>query len=164
VWIIRNGVNDLAQDGNTDFNSFHNITGKAGTIATPNANGNGAVRYKVTAKTPAEGSTLVVKDGTFIGPSTSTTPEISFTTDGYKDKAEVYYAVIPKGGKAPESSAYKLLDTVAKGKQRERVEVPKANGDYDIYVILHKDGDVSAPHIINTAKGGGSIDWIWGDE
>jgi hypothetical protein len=158
VWIIRNGVNDLAQDGNTDFLSFHHIAGKDETIATPNANGNGAVRYKIEAKTPADSNTLVVKDGIFIGPTTSTTPGISFTTGGYKETAEVYYAVIAKGDKAPDNSAYNPLATVAEGKQRETITVPKANGDYDVYVKIYKDGEVSAPHIINTARGSGIVD------
>jgi hypothetical protein len=127
------------------------------------ANGNGAVRFSIAPKTPAGGSTLVVEDGVFVGPSGTITPEITFTTDGYEDDAEVYYAVVPKGD-TPDISDYELLDTVEAGDQRETVTVPLANGDYDIYVIVYKDGEVSEPLIINTTEGGGGVDWEWGDE
>jgi hypothetical protein len=162
VWIIRNGVNDLAQDGDTDFNRFHNI----GNAGMESANGNGAVRFEIAAKKPGGpgGSTLVVKDGVFLGPVSSTTPEIAFTTEGHEGKAEIYYAVVPAGTKAPDNSAYELLNTVEKGYHREKITVPAANGDYDVHVILFKDGDVSASLIINTAKGGADVDWIWGDK
>jgi hypothetical protein len=42
VWIIRNGINDLAQDGNTKY-------GEMGKTPAPAKNGNGAVNYKVLA-------------------------------------------------------------------------------------------------------------------
>jgi hypothetical protein len=160
VWIIRNGVNDLAQDGDTDFTRIHNI----GNPGMETANGNGAVRYEIAAKKPANGSTLVIKDGVFVGPVSSTTPDIAFVTEGYKDKAEVYYMVVPVGTNPADNSAYELLDTVEKGRHREKITVPSANGDYDVYVILFKDGEVSEPLIINTARGGADVDWIWGDD
>ncbi|MDR2742779.1 MAG: hypothetical protein LBB98_11600 [Treponema sp.] len=71
VWIIRNGVNDLVQDGDTDFTGLGKGT----------ANGNGAVGYTVAAGIPAEG-TLVIKDGEYI--TGSSPAEITFTTEGYE--------------------------------------------------------------------------------
>jgi hypothetical protein len=162
VWIIRNGVNDEAQNAATNFTAFHNI----GNPGMRDANGNGAVRFGMAAKTPLDGSTLEVRDGVFVGPSNSTTPEITFTTDGYEGNAEVYYAVVFKEDNPPEISDYKQLnDTVPKGNQREEIQLGAAQvgKDCDIYVIAYKDGEVSAPLIINTAKGGGGIDWIWGN-
>jgi hypothetical protein len=160
VWIIRNGVNDLAQDDKTDFTAFHNI-GNTGMSA---VNGNGAVRYEIAVKTPDEGSGLVIKDGVFVGPSTSSTPEITFTTGGYENEAEVYYAVVPKGT-TPDYGDYTLLDMVEAGDQCEKItlESGQVGGDYDIYVIVYKDGEVSEPLVINTKEGGIEGDWIWGD-
>jgi hypothetical protein len=159
VWIIRNGINDLAQTAATDFTSFHNI----GNVNAGTANGNGAVRFEIAVKTPAEGSTssLEITDGKFVGPADSTTPEISFTTGGYEDEAEVYYAVVPKG-ETPDYSDYELLDgSVEAGDHRETINLDEANGDYDVYVIVYKDGEVSDPIVINTKEGGEDIDWVW---
>jgi hypothetical protein len=142
VWIIRNGVNDEAQNDDTDFTSFNRLS---------SANGNGAVRYKVAAKTPAEGSALTVSDGVFEGPWTSTTPKISFTTGGYTGTAEVYYTVVEAGKGPPDYSAYgPLLAEVGPGNQTPEITVPGAKGYYDVYVIVYKDGEVSAPLIIKT--------------
>jgi hypothetical protein len=160
VWIIRNGITDEAQDENTDFTAFHNI----GNPGMKTANGNGAVRYKITAKTPAEGSKLEVNDGVFLGPSGSTAPEITFTTGGYTGDAEVYYAVKPQGANLPDYSEYRPLDKIPAGDHRETIEIPAAGGDYDVYVIVYKDAEVSDPEIINTKKGSEGIDWIWGDD
>ncbi|MDR0387682.1 MAG: right-handed parallel beta-helix repeat-containing protein [Treponema sp.] len=173
VWIIRNGVNDEAQDVKTDFNSFHHPDLKENeTLATEGANGNGAVRFSVAVKTPAGGSNLVIKDGVFVGPSDPeepNKPDITFTTEGYTGVADVYYTVVEKAKdgeeqKAPDYSNYVLLDTVPKGDQRETVTVRPNNGNYDIYVIIYKDGEVSEALVIDTAAGGGSVDWNWGDD
>jgi hypothetical protein len=94
VWIIRNGVNDKAQTEATDFYSFHHLPKEGETIATLNANGNGAVRFGTAAKTPDGDSTLTVKEGKFIGPWDTTEPDISFTTAGYDGTAEAYYTVV----------------------------------------------------------------------
>jgi hypothetical protein len=154
VWIIRNGVNDKAQNGDTDFNNLGNGA----------ANGNGAVSFVITAKTPANGGSLVLKDGAFEGPAGSTAPYIRFTAEGYAGDAEAYYAVVNAGAGAPDYSAYdKTLGSFIAGTHREQVQVSAANGDYDIYVILMKGGEISDPVIINTARGGGDADWIWGD-
>jgi hypothetical protein len=169
VWIIRNGVNDLAQDGNTDFNTL----GKTGNAS---ANGNGAVAFKIEADGPGpyepydpedpppEGS-LVIKDGVFDGPADSTAPQITFTTEGYSGEADAYYAVVDGGGPAPGYSEYTHeLGSFAEGENHHgTVALEAANGDYDIYVVVFKDGQVSAPIKINTMSGGGSVDWEWGE-
>jgi hypothetical protein len=163
VWIIRNGINDLAQTAATDFTAFHNI-GNPGAAA---ANGNGAVRFAIAVKTPSEGGagSLEITDGKFVGPSTSDEPEICFTTGGYEkeEEAEVYYAVVPKGDDPPDYSDYTLLDTVPEGEQTETITllVDQVGGDYDVYVIVYKDGEVSDPIVINTKEGGTDVDYEW---
>jgi hypothetical protein len=164
VWIIRNGVNDLDQNGNTDFTSFHNID-----LGMTTANGNGAVRFVVEPKIPGGGpgggSTLVVKDGVFIGPSSSKMPQIGFTTAGYTGTAEGYYAVVAKNDLPPEHSAYTgPLGSLAVNTHTKQITLPAANGDYDVYVIIFKDGAVSNALKINTGSGGTGVDWNWGDE
>ncbi|MDR3131174.1 MAG: hypothetical protein LBU18_06470 [Treponema sp.] len=162
IWIIRNGVNDLAQDSSTDFAAFNN----AGNAGMRKANGNGAVQFVVTAdaadpQNPKQGD-LIVKDGAFKGPSNSSTPDITFITEGYSGDASVFYAVVPAGTYPPAYSDYLLLNTAAPGNQRETITVPSAGGDYDIYVIIFKDGKISAPEIINTGEGEITIGWEWG--
>jgi formylglycine-generating enzyme required for sulfatase activity len=77
----------------------------------------------------------------------------------------VYYAVVPKGEDPPDYSDYELLDgSVEAGDQRETINLDDAGGDYDVYVIVYKDGEVSDPIIINTKEGPGGVDWIWGEE
>jgi hypothetical protein len=138
VWIIRNGVNDLAQDEHTDFSGAWNGT----------ANGNGVVRFSIAAKTPDDGGTLVVKDGKFLGPSGSNNPDITFTTDGYEDdeKADVYYAVVAQGETPNYSDYIPLNPPVGPGKDHKKqisLDPTHVGKDCDIYVILYKDGEVS---------------------
>jgi hypothetical protein len=64
----------------------------------------------------------------------------------------------------PGYSDYTLLDTVGTGGHQEPIELDAAKGDYDVYVIVYKDGEVSEPVIINTLRGGVEGDWIWGDK
>ncbi|MDR0386403.1 MAG: right-handed parallel beta-helix repeat-containing protein [Treponema sp.] len=162
VWIIRNGVNDLAQDKNTDFTKL----GKDKTM-----NGNGAVSFVIAVEGPKDpqnpqGGDLIIKDGVFKGPANSTTPDIAFTTAGYTGTGEVFYAVVNTGAAAPEYAAYtKTVGAVEAGRHQKQVTLPgiRAEG-YDIYVLVYKGGKVSAPVVINTIQGGGEIDWIWGDE
>jgi hypothetical protein len=130
VWIIRNGVNDLAQDGDTDFNSFHNI----GNPAAGTANGNGAASFVVAAGSPEAGA-LVIKDGVFVGPAGSIDPYIKYTTEGYAGDAEVYCAVVP-AGETPAYSAYtRNLGSVPAGNYGAYVTLPSAGGNYDVYVL-----------------------------
>jgi hypothetical protein len=159
VWIIRNGINDQAQNDQTDFTSLGNGS----------ANGNGAVSFVVTAGNPGDGDNpnpngeyLLIRDGAFKGPASSKKPDISFTTEGYTGNGTVYYAVVDAGAPAPAYSAYTgNLGSLPAGKgHRKPITVSAANGDYDIYVIVVKGGAVSVPLIINTKTG---IDWIWED-
>jgi hypothetical protein len=172
VWIIRNGINDEAQDEYTDFTGFGADTGK---------NGNGAVSYVVAADGPPDPANpqtgdLVIRDGKFVGPVDSTEPEISYITGGYEGTAEVYYAVVPvpvgKTTSAPAYSAYTdSLEAVAATIIPADPNLPpephtkkvslSGTGNYDIYVVLFQDGKVSTPVKINTKKGGGVIDWGW---
>jgi hypothetical protein len=106
----------------------------------------------------------VVKDGEFLGPSSELTPKIKFTTEGYTGEAEGYYAVVEKDANPPGYSDYTgtfgLLDPDTHIKEITLLET----GDYDVYVIIYKDGAVSDPLKINTGSGSGNVDWIWGDE
>ncbi|MDR2742708.1 MAG: hypothetical protein LBB98_11240 [Treponema sp.] len=160
VWVIRNGINDEAQNATTDFSRFGNEAGY---------NGNGAVTYVVAAATPQPGD-LVIRDGKFEGPSSSKTPNIGFTTAGYEGTAGVYYAAVevPNGGTttAPAYTAYtKNLDPLAVGVHTgKQITLPDELVNYDVYVILFQNGKVSAPVKINTKKGGLDVDNVWGSK
>jgi hypothetical protein len=136
-WIIRNGVNDAAQNEKTNFNAFHhfvkNMVNEVD-VYTENldVNGNGAVSFVIVAEGPGPynpkdpndpyppytgdpeplAGSLVIKDGRFEGLKTnsSTKAYIGFTTAGYEDKAEVYYAVVDGGAViGPKYSVYTKL-------------------------------------------------------
>jgi hypothetical protein len=153
VWIIRNGLNDLAQDGNTDFNNLGNGT----------ANGNGAVCFGIEPKTPYNGSALTIRDGEFTA-GTGADGKIGFTTGGYTGNAEVYYAVVSHRKDPPGYSEYKLLNgSAGTGRHQETVSLTEAGGNYDIYTLVYKAGEVSNPLVINTA-GEQTGTWQWGEE
>jgi hypothetical protein len=57
-WIIRNGVNDKAQNNTTDFTNFHQVDGEG--LTDLSANGNGAVRFVVNALAAARAQTPTV--------------------------------------------------------------------------------------------------------
>jgi hypothetical protein len=107
----------------------------------------------------------------FLGPTDSNTPKIKFTTAGYTENADVYYAVVSKDdaedmqgeGKTPDYSAYTYLDTVGVDTWERAVNGSLASEQY-IYLIVYKDGEVSEPEIINTAVGGEHVEHIWGGE
>jgi hypothetical protein len=163
VWIIRNGVNDLGQDANTDFENL----GKPGQ---EKVNGNGAVSFTIKAGSPGtpekpnpDGEYLLIKDGVFMGPPDITTPDIKFTTAGYANEAEAYYAVVPQKTNAPSYSDYNRLDAVTAGNHRKTITLPgPGTNGYDIYVVIMKSGAVSEPVIINTLADI-DVDWIWGE-
>jgi hypothetical protein len=152
-WVIRNGVNDAAQNAGTSF--------AVGTDWANGANGNGGVTFKPAAATTgnSEGSTLALTNGKFIGPANATNPAIGYTPAGWASgNAEVYYYTTVKGGTAPDFSQYTKVDTVSyanAGQPRTTtIAVPLANGNYDAHVFLYKDGYISDEIIINTASGG----------
>jgi hypothetical protein len=153
VWMIRNGVNDEEQDGNTDFETPWN-----GVV-----NGNGAVRFMVAAEGPGS---MAIKDGKFEGPANgaaATSPDITFTTEGYMGQAEAYYAVVETGASEPALGAYTSLGSVAAGENRKTITLPGTDEEgYDVYVVLFKDGKVSASFKINTKEGETEVGGEWG--
>jgi PBP1b-binding outer membrane lipoprotein LpoB len=157
VWIIRNGVNDKAQDNVTDFEKFGNYK---------NVNGNGAVSFVIKADTPdpnnPTGGNLVIENGTFKGPGISCWPEVEFTTGGYTGNAELYYAVTKDGNAAPNYSTYKKVpNLVQPGRHSQELVLSTDGGNYDIYILIAKGGKVSAPLKINTTAGSTNIEPIW---
>jgi hypothetical protein len=159
VWIIRNGINSLAQDGNTDFEAL----GKAGY---PDANGNGAVGFAVSEVPGGNGESgeyLLLKDGIFAGPFDSVTPQIQFTAEGYTGNAVGYYAVVEGGTAAPGYGEYtKTLGTVTAAAHTKQIELASAPYDYDVYVRIIKGGKVSDAIKINTKAV--SVGWDWDDD
>jgi hypothetical protein len=167
VWIIRNGINDEAQDANTSFAASANW--KSGT------NGNGAVSFGIAADTT--GTALTISDESFYGPNTTDQPYIDFKTGGYTTgTAKVYYAVVQRDPgtpdvwtTAPECSEYtaNLGSLVASSdtKHSKMVTLPGlASNNYDIYLVAQKGGKVSNVVGINTKKGSISIELPWGTE
>ncbi|MDR0689676.1 MAG: glycoside hydrolase, partial [Spirochaetaceae bacterium] len=145
-WIIRNGVNDAAPDGNTNFAAF----GKT------DANANGAVAFIVGLDSGTavpenpDDSPLKITDGTFDGGG-GTSPTIGFTTGGYAaGKAQVYYATVSSGAGAPAalSGSTGYLGEFAAAAHTGRVISLTAEDD-DVYLLAVKDGVVSAPHLIS---------------
>jgi hypothetical protein len=164
VWMIRNGVNDLAQDGKTDFANL----GKQGHS---DANGNGAIGYKVSA---AQGSgdkefpgytDLTLTKGEFKGPADSAAPKITFTTGGYSGTAEGRYAVTGQQEPEPVYSGYTgSFGGLGAGAHEEEAALPTAGGSYYIYVVLFKDGNVSSRIRYDSATGDVDLELEWGDD
>jgi hypothetical protein len=160
VWIIRNGINDLAQTAQTSFAAPSAWDGTA--------NGNGAVPWVITVKTPGgSGSSLTVTGGSYTWPAHSTTGTVGFTTGGYSSgTADAYYAVAAQGEGPSEYSDYKpLAAELSVGAHTGKpITLPAASGNYDVYVVIYKDGEVSAPLIINVQKDDAGVDigWAWG--
>jgi hypothetical protein len=173
MWIIRNGVNDFAQDTNTTF-----VPGST--------NENGAVRFTIAAKFPASDQDLVIADPKLEANNAikAGTPRVTigFSTSGYTGPAEVRYAVVAGGAPAPDTSAYTgiLKDEDNDFTIQEEIEpgthtlkavyLPKSNetgynsdADYDVYVRLLKDGVLSNAIYINTARGEVGIIVGWGN-
>jgi hypothetical protein len=148
-WIIRNGINDAAQTAATSF-----ADGK---------NGNGAVLFTTAPKTPSQGSTLELKNGSFVGPNTVTEPYINFTTAGYDGTGQVYYAVVAQNVLAPAFSDYTLMNggSVTQGDHTKTVTIPAVGSIYDVYLILFKEGEVSNGLRISTEGGDVSIVMPW---
>jgi hypothetical protein len=159
VWIIRNGVNDSAQTVNTDFVNFSNNN--------PSFNGNGGVRFEVglppfPPPPPIDPTPLTVDDGKFSGDPYRLSPVIEFTTGGYTSgTAEVWYAKVPAETSAPSNADYDWLQgSVGPGGPHQKtIAVPSSlwspsGKEYDVYVVIYKDGKVSAPEIISSSDAG----------
>jgi hypothetical protein len=134
VWVIRNGLNDFPQDQLTDFEKF-------GNVPISEANGNGAVRFMSADPPPAAEGKLVVWGGTYKAPF------INFTTSGYDGTAQVWYAIGPANAAAPAYSAFTLLGNIACKTHTIHVTIPEGS-EYDVWLVLFKDGKAGAPHRI----------------
>jgi hypothetical protein len=132
VWVIRNGINGLPQDGVTDFTKF-------GNVPIGMANGNGAVRFTVTEPQTAAAGELVASAGSWAASS------VTFTTSGYTGTAQAWYAasIAP-----PAYTAYSLLGDVPAGTHTKMVP---PLGMSDAFVVLVKDGKAGAPLRIDQA-------------
>jgi hypothetical protein len=129
LWILRNGINDAKQDGDTTFIANDWAGGK---------NGNGAVVFTVAMETA---STLQITNASFQDSDT-----IQFTTGGYTGVADVYYAEVAEGDAAPAwGTAYTLVPGGPRAAATHTVAVPGIDASKDVYVILLKDGTLSAP-------------------
>jgi hypothetical protein len=72
--------------------------------------------------------------------------------------------VVTKGYTLPAYSAYTgVLGSLTPDTHTKTINLP-GTADYDVYVIIFKDGAVSDPLKINTGSGGTGVDWNWGDE
>jgi hypothetical protein len=150
-WIIRNGVNDLAQDSNTNFVNFMRLTGD--TLADSNANGNGGTLF--TVELPTYSAALKVTDGwlTSYPPVSGGDAKIKFTTTGYSGDAELRYVELDSG---PSASTPAVLDftnslesSYAQGAHTgETVGMTGSVIEKDLWVMLYKDGKVGDPHKI----------------
>jgi hypothetical protein len=96
----------------------------------------------------------VIRDGK--SGKTEGGPYITFTTEGYDGEAEVYYAAVavPDGGTttAPGYSGYTLAPGAVEVGDHKKGITLTGEGEYDIYVVLFRDGKVGEPVKINTAK------------
>jgi hypothetical protein len=143
-WIIRNGVNDLAQNDKTDFKNPRDWGAEA-------KNGNGAVVFMVA---PEQTRNMVLTNGLFEGPLNDKKPKIRFTAGGYSGTAEVRYAVVTKGAAEPGYIAYtrSLGELAAETYKGMAITLPDAKTGYEVYVILTKDGKMSAPLKIDATE------------
>jgi hypothetical protein len=147
-WIIRNGVNDLAQDPDTDFIKFMKLSNE--TLDFPAANGNGGALFTVEA--PAPSSSLQVTDGWFTSypPVDGGQAQIRFTTGGYSDGAELRYVELNRGAADPTVFDFgNSLGSYGTGVHiGQTVTMNDTVIAKDLWVMLYKDGKVSAPHKI----------------
>jgi hypothetical protein len=117
LWTIRNGLNDLPQNANTNFDPRF-----LGQIAEGNSryNGNGAIVAEIKENKGftdddedgfpdeaddddgdgypdgpgnADTNDFIIYDGKFLGPAWNTEPVIAFKTAGYEGEVTVYYGV-----------------------------------------------------------------------
>jgi hypothetical protein len=172
VWVIRNGLNDTAQDDKTDFTNIGNKPAAesnrwdeewscGGVIDFPpdSVNGNGAVRFTVADPQSAAAGELVVSGGSYAEAS------VVFTASGFTGTAQAWYAAVPADAPAPAYAAYTPLGDAAPGyaaytPQRDTAlrtyteEVtPPGTGGHDVYVVLVKDGKAGAAHKLGVSTG-----------
>jgi hypothetical protein len=132
VWVIRSGINDGKQDGDTTFTALEWDGVK---------NGNGGVAFLVGVETS---SVLRILDGEF-----ETAAAIKFTVEGYGagTTAGVYYAQVPIGDSAPAwGSGYVKLGDYGPGSYTGQAVTVGSLNDVDVYAVLVKDGVISDPY------------------
>jgi hypothetical protein len=172
VWIIRNGLNDLVSNAQTNFI----------TPLTSGNNGNGAVAFTIAADAPVDptdpqsGDLIITAQGITGIPSYM--PIIQFTTSGYTDDAQIRYAIVavPQGETTTTPPSYQEYTKILKSESFDgetvsytnvpsvsagsydnlHITLPVSGGNYDVYVRLLKGGKVSNYIKINTVTG-----WIW---
>jgi hypothetical protein len=100
------------------------------------------------------------------GDAYTLTPDISFTTGVYTGTADVWYAVVANNAGAPVNMAdYTYVNRVGQGGHTATIAVDSekaASGTYDIYVVISKDGKVSAPALISVVGGQANVTAVWG--
>jgi hypothetical protein len=162
-WIIRNGVNDLAQTDATDFSSPANWPSTK--------NGNGAVRFKPTdtvgdtpdvpsISDPSAFKISGILNSTENADSTNHT-DIVVTTAGYTGDGAVYYAI---AASEPSYSVY-----TKKGDYSAATHDITIDGTYKksptndkIYLLLYKDGKIATFTIRTTGDTG--YETVWGPD
>jgi hypothetical protein len=165
VWIIRNGVNDAAQDANTDFAALgtkefmsHQVSGSVTPPGYVPPNGNGSVRFvngfdlSDPDNLPVEDPTALVIKGKFTdGMFNSTTSKIRVTlSGGYSGMAQVYYAIVNSGTGAPANlSDYTgYLGEFYSGNSASDITINLTNDTDDVWLIAFNDGKRSKPYRI----------------
>jgi hypothetical protein len=160
VWIIRNGLNDLAQDGNTDFSNFG---------SSPNANRNGAIRYVVGLEPGLPVSTyLNIENMGFVGSPDTTAPKISFEiAGGNVGWVDAWYAVVAADTGEPDAGAYIWLGKLPQGTWEREIAVSPDMliTGYDVYMVITNNGYKSqAENISARFVGDTLVEWNWGIE
>jgi hypothetical protein len=145
-WIIRNGVNNKAQDGNTIFSSTENWNSTA--------NGNGAVAFEVVAKDP---DGLVLSNGSFY--QSNNDPVIDFTVSGVPQSktGEIWYARTTSSGSATFPDDYVKLGDFQNGVYTGE-EVSGSGTKISVYLF---EGGRLSNELVGDMKGGTSIGLTW---
>jgi hypothetical protein len=148
-WNIRNGLNNLRQDGYTDFSKAGNPEAADYTAY----NGNGGVTFKARED---YSSALILSDGMFMGPLGSQNVKIGFKTAGYTGGAALYYRIIPAGGiyndknPLPYNMFTEILGSYNPGTYSNAALTLPSTISQDIWLMFMKDGKVSNRMAINT--------------
>jgi hypothetical protein len=161
AWIIRNGINSEPQDAKTIFVGTNEALG----WGINGANGNGAIRFKLTNGTgdsPATGggganvvpglNTLAISNGSYTGTNGATLnkAKIGFTVVGSGGLAAVYYV---SANTQPDFSSYKFLSSYNDGSHT--VEIDKPADDQTIYMLIYRHGKIAYSKI--ETSGGATV-------
>jgi hypothetical protein len=190
TWIIRNGLNDEAQNAATDFNK----AGKPGSgynYKNFNGNGGAAVQVKenlgfidadndffpdnVTQKTSdgfpdgtsSVAADLIIYTGTFLGPGSSLNPKIYFRLAGFTGYADVYYCITPRGeytaaNPLPYNMFTQVLGSYTKGNKNNVPITLPSTAYQNIWLTFRTaDGRVSNRIALDTSKIGTIFEVPW---